>query len=152
MGAMLSCFDVATYFLTQISEDAGDLISNLKLQKLVYYAQGFYLALYDTLLFPEPIEAWIHGPVVPVLFEYYKKYKAGAIDYPNDVDFSIYDDETKSFLDEVYLEFGQFAAWKLRNMTQEEYPWKLAAQTHAEISHKSMKEYFKTQLNSEEAS
>lgn len=148
---MLSCFDVATYFLTQASEDAGDLISNLMLQKLVYYAQGFHLALYDTPLFYEPLEAWINGPVVPVLFEYYKKYGAGAIDYPNDVNFSIYDDETKNFLDEVYLVFGQFAAWKLRNMTQEEYPWKLAVQTHAEISHKSMKEYFKTQLENEEA-
>jgi len=37
---MHSCFDVAKYFLAQSSEDAGDLISNLKLQKLVYYAQG----------------------------------------------------------------------------------------------------------------
>ncbi|BAZ09878.1 putative prophage protein [Calothrix sp. NIES-4071] len=149
---MLNCFDVAKYLLAQASEDAGDLISNLMLQKLVYYAQGFYLALYDTPLFPEPIEAWINGPVVPMLFEYYKKFGAGAIDYPNDVDFSIYDDETMSFLDEVYSEFGQFSAWKLRNMTQEEYPWKLAAQTHTEISHKSMKEYFKTQLASEDVS
>ncbi len=106
---MLSCFDVAKYFL----------------------------ALYDTPLFCEPLEAWTHGAVVRVLFEYYKKYGTGAIDYPNDVDFSIYDDETKSFLDEVYLEFGQFAACKLRNMTQEEYPWKLAAQTNTKISHKS---------------
>lgn len=148
---MLSCFDVAKYFLAQASEDAGDLISNLKLQKLLYYAQGFHLALYDKPLFPEPIEAWIHGPVVPALYEYYKKYGAGAIDYPRDVDFSIYDDETRSFLDEVYSVFGQFSAWKLRNMTQEEYPWKLAVQNNSEISHKSMKEYFKTQLESEEA-
>jgi uncharacterized phage-associated protein len=51
---MLNCDDVAKYFLAQASEDAGDLISNLKLQKLVYYAQGFHLALYDTPLFPEP--------------------------------------------------------------------------------------------------
>ena len=148
---MLSCFDVAKYFLSQASEDAGDLISNLKLQKLVYYAQGFHLALYDTPLFPEAIEAWTHGPVVPVLYEYYKKYGAGAIDYPNDIHFSIYDEETQSFLDEVYLVFGQFSAWKLRSMTQEEYPWKLAVQTNTEIYHKSLKEYFKTQLESEEA-
>ena len=33
---MLGCFDVAKYFLAQIDEEAGDLISNLKLQKLVY--------------------------------------------------------------------------------------------------------------------
>jgi uncharacterized phage-associated protein len=46
--------------------------------------------------------------------------------------------------------FGQFAAWKLRNMTQEESPGKLAAQNSATITHQSLKEYFKTQLNCEE--
>ncbi len=61
---MLSCDDAAKYFLAQTSEDAGDLISNLKLQKLLYYAQGFHLALYDEPLFPEAIEAWTHGPVL----------------------------------------------------------------------------------------
>ena len=64
----------AKYFLAQASEDAGDLISNLKLQKLVYYAQGFHLALYDEPLFLEAIEAWTHGPVVPDLYRHYKKY------------------------------------------------------------------------------
>jgi len=43
---MLTCFDVAEYFLAKTDEDAGDAISNLKLQKHVYYAQGFCLAMY----------------------------------------------------------------------------------------------------------
>ncbi len=148
---MLGCFDVAKYFLAQIDEDAGDLISNLKLQKLVYYAQGFHLALYDRPLFPEPIEAWTNGPVIPDLYHYYKEYGAGPVPYPNNIDFSIYDEQTKSLLDEVYTVFGQFSAWKLRKMTQEEEPWKLAVQTNGQISHQSMKEYFQTQLNCEEA-
>lgn len=149
---MLSCYDAAKYFLAQASEEAGDLISNLKLQKLVYYAQGFHLALYDEPLFPEAIEAWTHGPVVPDLYRHYKKYGTGAIPCPEYIDFSIYDEKTKSLLDEVYSVFGQFAAWKLRNMTHEEYPWKLAAQNSGKISHQSLKKYFKTQLNCEEAS
>ncbi len=148
---MLSCDDAAKYFLAQVSEDAGDLISNLKLQKLLYYTQGFHLALYDEPLFPEAIEAWTHGPVVPDLYRHYKKYGADAIPCPEDIDFSIYDEETKSLLDEVYSVFGQFAAWKLRSMTQEEYPWKLEAQNSGTITHQSLQEYFKTQLNCEEA-
>lgn len=148
---MLGCFDVAKYFLAQIDEEAGDLISNLKLQKLVYYAQGFHLALYDRPLFLEPIEAWTNGPVVPELYRYYREYGAGPIPYPKDIDFSIYDEQTKSLLDEVYAVFGQFSAWKLRKMTQEEEPWKLAAQTNSQISLESMQTYFKTQLNCEEA-
>jgi len=64
---MLTCHDVARYFLTLMSEENGDLISNLKLQKLVYYAQGSSLALWGNPLFSEKIEAWLHGPVIPVL-------------------------------------------------------------------------------------
>jgi uncharacterized phage-associated protein len=144
---MLSCFDIANYFLSQIDEDAGDLMSNLKLQKLVYYAQGFHLALYDKPLFKEDITAWQHGPVIPALYHNYKKHGSGAIPIPQNVDFELYDEQTKSLLDEVYNVFGQFSAWKLRNMTHEEEPWITANSNGEIISHDSLKSYFKTRLN-----
>jgi uncharacterized phage-associated protein len=142
---MLTCQDVANYFLAQVDEDAGDLISNLKLQKLVYYAQGFHLAMYDEPLFPEPIEAWNHGPVVPALYHSFKTHAAQPLPCPVDLDFSIYSSQTKELLDEVYTVYGQFSAWKLRNMTHEEPPWK-EAQPFETISLESMKGYFKTLL------
>ena len=43
----------------------GELVSNLKLQKLLYYVQGFHLAVFGEPLFEEEIEAWMYGPVVP---------------------------------------------------------------------------------------
>ena len=144
---MLTCHDVARYFLAQINDESGDLISNLKLQKLVYYAQGFYLALNNTPLFAERIEAWTHGPVVPELYHAYKKYESGSIPAPNDIDFSIYDKQTREFLDEIYSIFGQFSAWKLRNMTHDEPTWRDAADYAGEITHQAMKEYFITQIN-----
>ena len=145
---MLTCSDIAKYFLANVNEDYGDNISNLKLQKLVYYAQGFHLALYDKLLFSEPIEAWTHGPVVPALYRKYKDFGAGAIPIPQDMDFSIYDERTKELLDDIFNVFGQFSAWKLRNMTHTEPPWKDASNCSDNlISHESMKEYFKTRLN-----
>jgi len=69
---MKTCFDVANYFLKRQDPDAGDLMSNLKLQKLVYYAQGFHLAMENSPLFNEPIEAWEHGPVCVPLYHKYK--------------------------------------------------------------------------------
>ncbi|KAM3114203.1 Panacea domain-containing protein [Phormidesmis sp. 146-33] len=143
---MLSCHDVANYFLSLTDEDAGDLISNLKLQKLVHYAQGFHLALYDKPLFDEAIEAWTHGPVVPELYHAYKDFGANAIPRPNDVDFSIYDQQTRELLDEVYQVYGQFSAWKLRNMTHDEPPWRNAFNNGGIITQNSLKEFFKTQL------
>jgi uncharacterized phage-associated protein len=115
---MISGHDIAKYFLAQTDEDAGDLISNLKLQKLLYYAQGFNLALYDEPLFPESIEAWTHGPVVPEVYHEYKDFGSNAIPIPSNVDFSKYDQQTRELLDEVYSVYGQFSAWKLLSLIQ----------------------------------
>ncbi len=142
---MLTCFDVADYFLSKTDEEAGDVISNLKLQKLVYYAQGFTLAVTGKPLFNEPIEAWQHGPVVPDLYHKYKDHGAYGIPAPTNVDFSKFSSEIKEILDEVYDVYGQFSAWKLRNMTHEEAPWKNTEKGDV-ISLSSMSEYFKTQI------
>src|SRR5260364_350033 len=84
-AAMVSVFDVANYFLTLVEEEVGDALSNLKLQKLVYYAQGFHLALFSRPLFENAIEAWTHGPVIPGLYHAYKQYGAGALPRPVDL-------------------------------------------------------------------
>ncbi|MCU7922226.1 MAG: DUF4065 domain-containing protein [Candidatus Thiodiazotropha sp. (ex Dulcina madagascariensis)] len=148
---MLSALDVANYFLASSQEETGDLISNLKLQKLVYYAQGFYLAVYNEPLFDERIEAWTHGPVVPDLYHHFKKYEAGSIPPPEEFDFESFDEQVKDLLDEVNEIFGQYSAWKLRNLTHDEPPW---ANTYEKqenvITTDSMKEYFKTQLVNEQ--
>lgn len=143
---MLTCHDVAKYFLSLADSEAGDLISNLKLQKLIYYAQGFHLAIFDEPLFDERIEAWTHGPVVPDLYHAYKGYGSDAIPCPDEIDLDKYSIAHRELLDEVYKVFGQFSAWKLRNMTHEESPWVNAAPYQGVISHEDMKEYFKTQI------
>ncbi len=144
---MLSCFDVANYFLSLVDETAGDGISNLKLQKLVYYGQGFSLALTGEPLFSEPIEAWTHGPVVPALYHEYKRYGSGSIPTPLDFDAATIPEDTAELLDEVYNVYGQFSAWKLRDMTHEELPWKNAQSLDGKtISHEALGNYFGTRL------
>lgn len=135
---MASAQLVAEYFLALQDEDAGDTISNLKLQKLLYYAQGFHLAVFGVCLFEDEIEKWTHGPVVPTIYHEYKSHGQNDIPAPTDVDFSEIDTE---FLNEVYNEFGQYSAWKLRNMTHDESPW-VDANHGGIISHKSMMDYF----------
>ena len=143
----ISCKDIANYFLTLNDEEVGELITNLKLQKLVYYAQGFHLAIEDFPLFPETIEAWAHGPVVPALYHEFKKYGSGLIPVPADFNPHNIPAGISELLDEIYTVFGQYSAWKLRNMTHEEPPWRDAYDTSVVISHESMKKYFKTQIN-----
>ncbi len=139
---------VAAYFLNKAnSDDAGDLISNLKLQKLVYYALGFYLAIYGRRLFRDELYAWQHGPVFPSLYHKYKQFGNAAIPTPDDFDTNCLSDEVKDLLDEVYYVYGQFSAWKLRNMTHEEPPWKDVRAINDRITDQALIDYFKTQLN-----
>ena len=60
---------IADYFISKANADAGDPITHLKLQKVIYYAQAWYLALNDEDLVDDEFEAWVHGPVVRVLYD-----------------------------------------------------------------------------------
>ena len=66
----------ANYFLANVDEESGENISNLKLQKLLYYAQGFHIAMQGKSLFTDSILAWKHGPVVRPIW---LKYKANTL-------------------------------------------------------------------------
>lgn len=144
--AKLTAQDIADYFLSLVDEDCGDTISNLKLQKLVYYAQGFCLALTGNTLFDEPILAWQHGPVIRSLWDKYNAYGASPIPRPTVFDLNKFDAFTKELLDDVWEVYGQFSAWKLRNLTHDEKPWLDTVQNQI-ILPELMEAYFKTQLS-----
>ena len=59
--------DIAKYFINELHPEP------LKLQKLLYFAQGFSYAFYDKELFNDDFEAWVHGPVIPSIYHEYKK-------------------------------------------------------------------------------
>jgi uncharacterized phage-associated protein len=140
----ISAFDVANYFLTKAEKDE-ELLSNLKLQKLVYYAQGLHLALNDMPIFNERIRAWAYGPVIPDLYFDYKDYGAGGI--PADKKFSpkSIDKKIRDFLDEVYQAFGQFSAQRLIQISHTDKCWE-DAHPNGIITHKAMREHLKKYL------
>ncbi len=144
----LSSIKIAQYFLSLVDDDAGELMSNLKLQKLLYYAQGYHLAMFGRPLFSEPIEAWTLGPVVREVYDAYKMYGPGPIPRPRDADFSDLDEGTREFLDEIYCELGQFSAWRLSEMTHADPPWLMARKKgqNSVITHASLREHFGTLL------
>lgn len=146
---MPTAHDVAKYFLAKCDPEDGDEMSNLKVQKLVYYAQGFHLAVMGEPLFPEDIYAWAHGPVVPDLYQAFKENGSDHIPAPTDFDpEGVFTPEQRELLDEVYESYGQFSAWKLRNMTHAEAPWKDAdARGYSlVITHDALRTFFLTRL------
>lgn len=143
-----SALDIANWFLNynyQLRELEGedtDDISNLKLQKLLYYAQGCFLAIKNRVLFNDKIVAWKHGPVVEDVYFKFKSYGSSGIKNPEQDELKEFDDETDALLREVYEVFGKYSAWGLRELTHKEAPWKNTAQG-CEIKTDLIKDYFK---------
>jgi uncharacterized phage-associated protein len=119
---MRSALDIALYFLHQVDREAGDTLSALKLQKLVYYAQVWSMVLRNQPLFHQPVEAWKHGPVVRELWEAYKPYRHEAIPTPT-VDFPSFAPAELEILDFVWMRYGELSAHQLRDLTHSEPSW-----------------------------
>ena len=144
--AAIGAQQVADYFLSDSNDKDDSDISNLKLQKLIYYVQAFHLAIYDVPFFDEDFEAWTHGPVCPEIYHKYKHHKSSPIPLTADFDPALFSADQLELLDEINAVFGQFSAWKLRNMTHDEPPW-LSKESFAGVIDKaSMQEFYKTQL------
>lgn len=127
-------------------------LSHLKLQKLLYFAQGLSLAINNEPLFSDKIYAWTHGPVVKEVYDKFKKYGR------NDIELSVNDKEmkiiesiesnskTSNILNLVYENFGIYTAWQLREMTHvPSGPWETTVRTKGmdkEIDSKLIRNYF----------
>lgn len=141
---MLTAFDVAEFFLSPIVEEESEPITHLKLQKLLYYAQGYSLALLHRPMFADKVERWQHGPVVGSVYARYKTYGSQLLPAAFAEPEKFQDDEL-AVLRLVRREKGQYSAWKLREDTHNEYPW-LSTSHGAEISQDVMRDFFSSIL------
>jgi len=140
--------DIANYFIylsnkTNIDNDITEGITNLKLQKILYFAQAAYLTLNDQKLFSENIEAWQYGPVIPSVYRKYKKY--GNQPIPNTNKKISFDKDLCIFLDGIWELFGKYSAVELMNITHKHKPCKDAYsnKTNNIISHEVLRDYYK---------
>ena len=121
-------------------------ITNLKLQKVLYFAQAYYLSKVGKPLFSDDIEAWAYGPVVPDVYKKFRSNKSNPIIFEKDT--SSLSDEDKEILKKVWGTFGRYSASKLVDITHAHTPWKEANKTASQIiSHKAIKEYYAPLLN-----
>lgn len=132
--------------LQNFDEDCGDVITNLKAQKLVYYAQGMSYALLGAQLFEDDFEAWLHGPVIPSLYESLKQFGNNQLEIDTEYDDRLFSDQQLDIIVRTYKTFGQYSAWKLRDMTHQEAPWKNTKRNEI-ISKELIKSYFTQQYS-----
>lgn len=131
--------DIARYIINKCNEK-GIIISNLKLQKLLYFVQGYTFAFDGHRCFSDKIEAWSYGPVCPRVYHEFKKYGSDAIppiNYYEVVEFdgdSIQwvekkfssldiDQDTRDTIDVIIEKFGHISAIKLVYITHSQAPW-----------------------------
>jgi uncharacterized phage-associated protein len=121
---MVNCLDIASYFIVKAYEDGIEAeMTNMKVQKLLYYAQSLHLALYDEPLFDEEIQAWRYGPVCPPAYRFYSEFEAKQLPIPNREKLSQIPDDKQDVLAEVWEYFGGYHAYRLSEMTHFEFPW-----------------------------
>jgi uncharacterized phage-associated protein len=124
---------IANYFL-DLARANGDSISPMKLQKLVYYANGWYAGYTGNSLINEAVEAWQYGPVIPSLYHEFKRFGGGPItskacDFdPSNLEFVEVplpaDTSILAFLANVWTSYGKYTGLKLSEMTHAQGgPW-----------------------------
>ncbi len=151
--------DVARYII-QYSNERNYGVSNLRLQKLLYFVQAASLSLTKDKqpCFCEEIEAWEFGPVVPEVYRKYKCYGNGNIptsDIYETKSGNIWDAERHVFdkhvlpkwqreiIENVIEQFADCSTTWLVKLTHHQSPWKNAyANGIPFISQESIKEYF----------
>jgi uncharacterized phage-associated protein len=150
----LSDRDIANTFIWLASKTDVE-INVYKLQKLVYYAQAWYLGVYGIPLFDRDFQAWIHGPVIPDLLEKYQRQFSWEpiieqIEKPK------IPQQIGEFIAEVAEAYFQYDDETLERIVCSEMPWLEARgklprdeSCHAIISQESMKKYYSARVKEE---
>lgn len=121
---MLSALDVAKFFVFNAKENQDTSMSNLKLNKMLYFAQGIFLAKYGKRLFEENVEAWEYGPVVYDVYERYSVYGNGVVEYTEEgFDYSKFSVEEMDCLMLADARYGCYTPSVLVDITHNQMPW-----------------------------
>lgn len=118
---------VANYFL-DVAADHNSSLTPMKLQKLIFFAHGWFLAVYDEPLIADQIEAWQFGPVVPSIYHEFKHARSGAISTKaTEFDYSDFelvepsvpktDKSSRELMHKVWRTYGKLTGVQLSNLT-----------------------------------
>lgn len=141
---------------------AGDGVTNKKLQKLLYYVKAWGLVYFADGILSDDFEAWVHGPVCPVVYQEYKKYGFNLIDndMPEENAMAFVQDfrekqvaegmaDKMDLVDAVFDKYGLMTSLQLEMLTHQEDPWIEAREGlspietgHRVISEASMKKFY----------
>lgn len=162
MENFLNINDVCDYIIIKIKGEGKHVsLTNLKLQKLLYYTQAWHLAFEGKPLFDGKFEAWVHGPVNRTIFNRFKDTKMlysqierQDVENQDALTKDVISLEQQTHIESVLDEYAQFTGAQLEYMTHTEDPWleargslNPAAACSKIISEKTMENYYKARLD-----
>ena len=143
-----SANDIATWFVRYSANGLGTPVDPMSLEKWLYYAQAFHLVLNDEPLFPDEIEAWKWGPVIPAVYKKYQVCGSAPIVLPEDGPLAPIGNAVEFFLIQVVDFLCRHTSMNLSRATHLETPWKDASEsTDNKISQSSLKGYYRSLIN-----
>ena len=147
----ISAIDTAKLALALLKNSDDDIVeytSRLKLLKLLYYIQGYHLAMFNAPLFNDKMEAWLHGPVVPSVYKWVKdmtdeKLQDEAMNDEQMGALNLHPQQTE-LISEVLKIYNKYSAYGLRDKTHTEMPWLSVYEKdkNNEITTESLKSFF----------
>lgn len=121
---------VAKYFLARDEERKDSDLTQMKLHKLMYFAQANFLADVGKPLFESRIEAFEHGPVADAIYSQFRDYGRNIIVAQNDAlahnaaeDSMELSEFIRDYLSDVWNYFKGYSASQLRAMSHDDQPW-----------------------------
>ncbi len=125
-----SAVDVSRYLVWVATHERPDeplFLTNLHIQKLLYFVQGWTLAEWDRPMFRDPLEAWTHGPVVRSVWKRYEPFGKKPVEDDEAGPSGLIADE-RQMVEAVWSCYKRYSPIALADMTHEDLPWRNARQ------------------------
>lgn len=141
---MYNAHEIASYVINWCHEH-GFLITNLKLQKLLYFLQGENCRIRHTRLISNDFYAWQLGPVIPEVYYEFAIYSSSVI--PEQQCSTNLSSEELSIIDQILLKYAPKSTWNLVDISHSQDPWKYNYQVFGDrslIPYKSIENYYES--------
>lgn len=147
MNRFLNPIDVSRYVISYLNKK-GFTVSHLKLQKILYYIEAWYLVFTGSSLFREEIEAWQHGPVIRKVWDFYKNDAILNGVLIEETEFYLdASEEQLQIINDVIDEYGDKTGYYLENLTHSELPWQIARRKNKNVDKNTMRQFYSQRLN-----
>lgn len=132
-------------------------MTHMRLQKLLYYVQGWSLAIRGNPMFDSVIQAWRHGPVAQDAWAYFKGYEEREIPDEEGIEPDTLSQDDRAFIESIWESYKKYSVAGLRHKTHNERPWQEArgdldedARSNSPISEGTMRDFFRQQYQAHE--